>query len=212
MGSTASKIFIGISIVGIAEAFYHAWLENAFSTNVFNVNYSQLAALFGIPYWMFGVVWFPLIFLVALWATRFGSCGLKQNLLILLTVGNVFTAYMWYLDVEVVRSYHPLYLVLYFTNYALTGLVAFQNRSSDVMHGYVYGTITGGVVGLLFGPYGVAACGIAGGMFGAVRNYFMPKSSLKPISAGSYLEEEKKALEQRLREIESRMNKGESSK
>lgn len=212
MGATVSRVFIGISILGIAEAFYHAWLEKAFSTNVFDINYSQLAALFGVPYWIFGLVWFPLIFLIALWATRFGNSLLKQSMLILLTVGNVFTAYMWYLDVEVVKSYHPLYIALYMTNYALTGLVVYQNRSSDVMHGYVYGTITGGVVGLLFGPYGVAACGIAGGMFGAVRNYFMPKSSLKPVPAGSYLEEEKKALEQRLREIESRINDQETAK
>lgn len=212
MGSSSSKVFIGIAILGIAEAFYHARLESAFSTNIFSVDYSQLAALFGIPYWIFGLVWFPLILLVALWATRFGNSELKQSLLILLTIGNVFTAYMWYLDVEVVKSYHPLYIALYATNYALTGLVVYQNRPSDVMHGYVYGTLTGGVVGLLFGPYGVAACGIAGGIFGAIRNYLMPRSSLKPVPAGSYLEEEKKALERRLKEIESRINQQESSK
>ena len=76
------------------------------------------------------------------------------------------------------------------------------------MHGYVYGTATGAVVGLLFGPYGVAACGIAGGMFGAVRNFVVPKKELAPDSRQAekaHLQEEKMALEMRLKEIEARL-------
>jgi len=59
----------------------------------------------------------------------------------------------------------------------------FQNWSSDVMHGFVYGTVTGAVIGLLFGPYGVAACGIGGGIFGAIRNYVMPVVSKQTLGA-----------------------------
>ena len=81
--------------------------------------------------------------------------------------------------VVVVNALNPLYIALYMINYTLTGLVVIQNWSSDVMHGYVYGTFTGAAVGLLFGPYGVAACGIGGGIFGALRNYVMPKE--KPV-------------------------------
>jgi hypothetical protein len=43
------------------------------------------------PYWVFGVVWFPLVFAVALWMTRFAKVGLKKEMLVLLTVGNIFT-------------------------------------------------------------------------------------------------------------------------
>ena len=212
MQRLASKIFIGLSAVGIGEAFYHAWLEKAFTTNIFAVHYSEFAAIFGIPYWLFGIVWFPLILVVGLWATGIGRNKLNVNLLAILTVGNVFTGYLWYLDIEVVKSLHLLYVALYATNYALTGLVVVQNwASSDIMQGYVYGTATGAVIGLLFGPYGVAACGIAGGMFGAVRNYVMPKEPrevVQPEREGKkYLEEERAELEKRLKEIEERLSK-----
>jgi hypothetical protein len=210
MKTIASKAFTAVTIVGIGEAVYHAWLEKAFSTNIFVVKYSTLGALFGIPYWIFGLVWFPLVFVVSIWATKAARLRLGQSLLVLLTVGNVFTGYMWYLDVEVVRAYHPLYIALYATNYLLTALVVVDNWKSDIMHGYVYGTATGAVVGLLFGLYGVAACGIAGGMFGALRNYILPKTKLAPApteSKKAYLEDEKTALEKRLKEIESKLEK-----
>ncbi len=203
-----SKVFVAVSFVGILEAFYHASLENAFTTNLFKVHFSPLASFYGVPYWLFGVVWFPLIFLVAIWTTGLGHRNLTLGLLILLTIGNVFTGYLWYLDIIVVKAYAPLYVALYATNYALTGLVVIQNRSSDIMHGYVYGTATGAVIGLLFGPYGVAACGITGGVFGAVRNFVVPNKAPAPDSrqiAKEELEEERMALEARLKEIESRL-------
>ena len=123
---------------------------------------------------------------------------LHQKVLVLLTIGNVFTAYLWYLDVFVVRAFAPLNIALYATNYALTGLVVIPNWSSDIVHGYAYGTVTGAVIGLLFGLYGVAACGIAGGEFGAVRNFAMPNeapSSNSQRMPKDYLQEEKIALE-----------------
>ncbi len=206
--SILSKTFIILSFIGIVEAFYHASLENAFTTNIFMVHYSPFASFSGVPYWLFGVIWFPLIFLVGLWTTRLGRRSLRLELLVLLTIGNVFTAYLWYLDIFVVESYTLLYIALYATNYALTGLVAIENWSSDIVHGYVYGTATGAVVGLLFGPYGVAACGIAGGMFGAVRNFILPKKELAPDSRQAektQLEEEKMALEMRLKKIEAKL-------
>jgi hypothetical protein len=208
MQGITSKVFLVLSFIGIIEAIYHAWLENAFTTNIFTVHYSTFASLFGVPYWLFGVVWFPLIFLVGLWTTRLGHGSLRMELLILLTVGNVFTAYLWYLDIMLVRAYTPLYIALYATNYALTGLIVVQNWSSDIMHGYVYGTATGAVIGLLFGPYGVAAVGIAGGVFGAVRNFIMPKERPARNSqqiARDHLQEEKMALERRLKEIDAKL-------
>jgi len=92
----------------------------------------------------------------------------------LLTVGNLFTGYLWYLDFEVIKAFTVVYAALYATNYVLTGLVVVANWSSERMRGFAYGTVTGAVVGILFGPYGIAACAIGGGIFGALRNYVIP--------------------------------------
>ena len=166
--------FLVVAALGIVGAFYHAWNENAFTTNYSVVSFSPYASLLGIPYWVFGVVWFPLVFVVVLWTSKLGRAGLSKELLILLTVGNLFTGYLWYLDFLVVKAFTILYAALYATNYVLTALVVIENWPHDLMKGYAYGTITGAVVGILFGPYGIAACAIGGGIFGALRNYAMP--------------------------------------
>lgn len=180
MTTNASKAFITLSTLGIAAALYHAWSEGAFTANFPMVGYAPFASFFGVPWWVFGVIWFPLILAVGLWTTGLGRAGLRKELLILLTIGNVFTGYLWYLDIVVIGAFTFVYVALYAINYALTGLVVFQNWSSDVMHGFVYGTVTGAIIGLLFGPYGVAACGIGGGIFGAIRNYVMPVKPTPP--------------------------------
>ncbi len=172
--SGLSALFLGLTAVGVGEAFYHAWSENAFTTNWSLVHFSPMGAFFGIPYWVFGIVWFPLLLIVGLWETGAGRSRLGGWLLVLLTVGNLFTAWLWYLDLIVIGSYTVVYVALYGTNYLLTALVVLDNRKSDVMRGYAYGTLTGAIIGLLFGPYGVAVVGIGGGIFGALRNYAIP--------------------------------------
>lgn len=161
--------------MGVAAALYHAWSEKAFVTNFLSVRFAPLASFFGVPYWLFGVIWFPLILVTGIFVTRMGSSPLKKDILILLTLGNIFTGYLWYLDILVVKAYNPEYIILYATNYALTGLVVYQNWSNDIVHGFAYGTVIGAVIGLLFGPFGVVACGIAGGVLGATRNCTMPE-------------------------------------
>jgi len=177
-----SKPFIIVAIIGIVEAVYHAWAEGAFVTNYALVSFSPYASFFGIPYWVFGLVWFPLVLIVSLWTTRMGRLGLSKELLILLTIGNVFTGYLWYLDLIIIKSFTAVYVALYATNYILTAFVVIDGWSSDVMRGYAYGTITGAIVGLLFGPYGIAVCGIGGGIFGALRNFVMPAPQSKSAS------------------------------
>jgi uncharacterized membrane protein len=180
-----SKPFIGVASLGVVGAVYHAWAEGAFSTNYSQVTFSSYASFFGIPYWVFGVVWFPLVLILSLWMTKMGRLELPVSLIVLLTVGNVFTGYLWYLDLIIVKAYTAVYVLLYCANYALTALVVVENRSNDMMRGYSYGTLTGAIVGLLFGPYGVAVCGIGGGIFGALRNYFMPVEIPTGVSKGS---------------------------
>jgi uncharacterized membrane protein len=171
----ASLAFIFLSAVGVAEAFYHAWLENAFATNVSLVNYSSYASFFGVPYWVSGVVWFPLVLVIGLWTTHFGHTNLKKELLIILSFGNVFTIYLWFLDLIIIGVFTAVYVGLYVTNYALTGLVVAQNWSSAEMRDFFTGTIIGMVIGVFFGPFGVAAFGIAGGIVGAVGSYTSTK-------------------------------------
>ena len=108
MTTNASKAFIALSVVGIAAALYHAWSEGAFTINFFVVSYAPFASFFGVPYWVFGLVWFPLILAVGLWTTGLSSAGLRKELLILLTIGNVFTGYLWYLDLVVIGAFTPV--------------------------------------------------------------------------------------------------------
>lgn len=167
----ASQAFLFLSAVGVVEAFYHSWQENAFTTNWFNVTFSGYASLYGVPYWAFGIVWFPLILVVGLWATRAGTLGVPPWLLVLLTVGNLFTGYLWYLDLFVVNAITPTYVGLYLTNYALTGAVVVQNWPRREMRNFAVGTVLGVVVGAFFGAFGAAVLGISGGIFGAVGGY-----------------------------------------
>jgi uncharacterized membrane protein len=170
-----SLAFIFLSAVGVAEAFYHAWLENAFSTNGALVNYSSYASFFGVPYWLFGVVWFPLVLVIGLLTTHFGHTHLRKELLIILSFGNVFTAYLWFVDLLIIGVFTAAYVGLYVTNYALTGLVVAQNWSSNEIRDFFTGTIIGMVIGVFFGPFGVAAFGIGGGIVGAVGAYTSTK-------------------------------------
>ena len=167
----ASLAFIFLSAIGVAEAFYHAWLENAFTTNLSLVTYAPYGSFFGIPYWIFGVVWFPLVLVIALWVTRVGRKELRKELLIVLSVGNLFTVYLWWVDLLIIGTFTAAYVGLYVTNYALTGLVVAQNWSSRAMQDFVTGTIIGMVIGVFFGAFGVAVFGIGGGIVGAVGSY-----------------------------------------
>ncbi len=170
-----SQLFVFFSGVGVVEAFYHAYLENAFTTDWANVSFSPSASFFGVPYWVFGAVWFPIIFVVGLWSTRLGRNELGRNMLILMTVGNVFTGYLWYVDLVIVGSFTAAYVGLYVTNYALTGLVVLANRSREEMREFTAGTIVGMLVGVFFGAFGVAFLGLLGGILGAIGGYTSTK-------------------------------------
>ena len=171
----SSLAFIFLSAIGVAEALDHASLENAFTTRVSLVSYSPYASFFGVPYWVFGLVWFPLVLVIGLWTTHFGHTNLRKELLILLSIGNVFTAYLWFLDLLIIGVFTAAYVGLYVTNYALTGLVVAQNWSSNEMRDFFMGTVIGMVIGVFFGPLGVAAFGIGGGIVGAVGAYMSEK-------------------------------------
>jgi len=167
----ASIAFILLAMVGVGEALYHAWQENAFTTNWFTVSFAPYASFHGIPYWVFGLIWFPLALIIGLWATHYGRAALPGVLLILLSLGNAFTAYLWYLDLNIIGSVTPAYVGLYVTNYALTGLVVLQNWRDRAMQEFTAGTGIGLVAGVFFGGLGMVLFGIIGGFFGAIGGY-----------------------------------------
>ncbi len=167
----APPVFLFLSAVGVAEAFYHAWQENAFTTNWANVDFSSYASLLGVPYWVFGLVWFPLILLVGLVTTGYGRSTLGGKLLALLTVGNLFTGYLWFLDLVVINSVNPTYMGLYLTNYMLTGVVVAENWQRREMRDFTVWTVIGLAGGAFFGAFGAAALGIAGGIVGGGAGY-----------------------------------------
>ena len=167
----SAPIFVLLSAIGVFEAFYHAWLENAFTTAWSSVPFAPYASFFGLPDWAFGVVWIPLVLVAGAWWTRLGRAPLPSRLLILLTVGNLFTGYLWFVDLLVIQSFNAAYVGLYATNYALTGLVVAENWSRSSMRDFAAGTALGMVVGVFFGAFGAALLGIAGGIFGAVSGY-----------------------------------------
>jgi uncharacterized membrane protein len=139
--SRSSQIFTILSAAGIVDAVYHAYTEftahftcNINSTfncgNVFSTGHTHI---FGIPFWVLGVVWFPACLILGLVTSQ--KFGNKRDLngivlLLFLMIGNLFTVYLWYLDLAIiypaVKSICEVCVSLYCINYALTGVAAYQ--------------------------------------------------------------------------------------
>jgi uncharacterized membrane protein len=121
------KLIFSIICAGaIADTIFlaHEYLAqnfNACSPNDFfscsTVANSGYTSLFGVPFWVMGLAWFPLILLVGLFLNR-------EILFLLLMVGNLFTIYLWYLELGVIHAICPLCVSLYAFNYVLTAIVA----------------------------------------------------------------------------------------
>jgi len=121
------KLILSIIFAGaIADNIFlaHEYLTqnfNACSPNAFFscavVASSGLTSLFGMPFWAMGLAWFPLILLVGLFLN-------KEILFLLLMVGNLFTIYLWYLELGMIHAICPLCVSLYAFNYVLTAFVA----------------------------------------------------------------------------------------
>jgi uncharacterized membrane protein len=131
--------FVAVAIIGIATAIYHAYDEIVnYSTPVsqkcsINAQISCQAVFsfshpFGIPLYVFGIVWFPLVMVVALLMRPKIN---RTYMILLLTIGNLFTLYLWYFDIFVVypavHAFCPVCLSMYFMNYVLTILAALSS-------------------------------------------------------------------------------------
>jgi len=129
LAQTTYKIYIGFALLGILDAIYHAYSEltqvftgcnltvHISCGSVFQFGYTTIS---GVPFWIFGVVWFPLMLILGLilWNRS------KLLLIPILFIGNMFTIYLWYLDLAViwpaVHAICPVCVSLYIINYLMT--------------------------------------------------------------------------------------------
>jgi uncharacterized membrane protein len=138
-----SKAFIALSVMGIAVAVYHGYGELTFSVNhlssctfshtfscagVFGSGYTTV---FGIEFWVYGVVWFPVCLVVGLWAIRKYGSPVRSFLVPFLMIGNIFTLYPWDIEIRLLGGVYCLVCVsLYCINYLLT-FVALTAKSTE---------------------------------------------------------------------------------
>jgi uncharacterized membrane protein len=130
-----SAAYLIIAGAGIGLALYVAYdyLTQHFTSCYINsfVNCGRVYAsghtsLFGIQFWETGLVWFPLAFAIGLVTSRQAKTLVNSEILLpLLMLGNVFTLYLWYLELAVIHEVCPLCVGLYALNYALTAIVLY---------------------------------------------------------------------------------------
>jgi len=134
-----SKAFLGLAAIGIPDAVYHAYGEiTAYSTSlgnacdinnlfscskVFASGYTKFPpGSFGISLWVYVVVWFPLMLILGYWFVRKGGSLRIEVMVPLLMVGNVFTLYLWYLELVKIGALCPVCISLYTLNYLMTAI------------------------------------------------------------------------------------------
>ena len=131
-----SKLFVIIAAIGIADAIYTAYEYATASFGSCYVNSkincggvfaSGHTSIVGIPFYVFGLIWFSLLLILVLYFTHWTRLRLRADILLpLLMIGNIFTVYLWYLELAVIGIICPLCLSLYIVNYALTGLTIYE--------------------------------------------------------------------------------------
>ena len=136
MENLLSKIFIILSAIGVIGAILTA-IEytskgpgnctiNPIFTCVNNKN-SPYSKIDGIPLWVAGLIWFPLLLVLALYLTKGGTWSLRDDIFLpILLVGDIFTLYLWYVELFITHGICPYCLSLYLVNYALTGLIIYD--------------------------------------------------------------------------------------
>jgi uncharacterized membrane protein len=128
-----SVTYLVVAAAGVGTAIYvaHDYLTQNFTSCYINsvvncrgVYQSGHTSLFGVPFYVTGLVWFPLAFAIGLVTSKLGKVPLNTEVLLpLLMLGNIFTVYLWYLELLVIHAVCPLCVSLYAVNYALTVIV-----------------------------------------------------------------------------------------
>jgi uncharacterized membrane protein len=129
---------ISLSALGIIVAIILAYEYVTADFTVCNINSffscgavasSPYSKLFGIPMYVFGLVWFPLIFTLSLAYSSFGKKEINVMVLLpLLLLGDVFTIYLWFDQLALIGKLCPFCITLYIINYILTVFVILSMR------------------------------------------------------------------------------------
>jgi len=138
-----SRAFIALSVMGIAVAVYHGYGELTFSISHLSsctfshtiscagVFASGYTTVFGIEFWVYGVVWFPVCLLVGRWAIRKYGSPVRSVMVPFLMIGNIFTLYPWDIEIRLLGGVYCLVCIsLYCINYLMT-FVALTAKSSE---------------------------------------------------------------------------------
>ncbi len=90
---------------------------------------SPYSKFFGIPMYIFGLIWFPLLFIISSAYSGFARKELNAYVLVpLLLLGDIFTIYLWYEQLVLIGKLCPYCVSLYFVNYILTVLALLSLR------------------------------------------------------------------------------------
>jgi uncharacterized membrane protein len=132
----SAKIYLILSIAGLVDALYHAYdeiTENFGQCNLSptiscqGVFESGHTSIFGIPFFVLGLVWFPLAIIVGLYAfSRGGSDSTFSGKILVpfLLIGDIFTLYLWYVELGIIHVVCPVCVSIYVINYLMTILTA----------------------------------------------------------------------------------------
>ncbi len=147
-----SKSFVARASVGILIAIYHGYDEvtnySAPGTTVCNINsffscgsvfssgYTTFPQHGGLSLFVYGLIWFPLMLALGFWFTR-SRGGVNGVVMVpILMVGNIFTIYLWYLELGVIHALCPVCVTLYVLNYLMTAIcIAIALRVDRVASG-----------------------------------------------------------------------------
>ncbi len=129
-----SKVFLALSAIGIPVSIYHAYdeitnyssglskscnISNFIScTKVFDSGYTKFL---GLSLWVYGIVWFPFILALGYWLAKSGTINGLVMVPVLL-VGDIFTIYLWYLELDKIHAICPVCVSLYVLNYVMTAV------------------------------------------------------------------------------------------
>ena len=125
--------FLVLSVAGTGVADYTAYeyITQDFTSCTINQQFScggvfqsGHTSIFGIQFYILGLVWFPLLLVVGLYTSRMAKRPVNAEILLpILMTGNIFTIYLWYLELAIIHVICPLCVSNYAVNYALTIIV-----------------------------------------------------------------------------------------
>ena len=148
---SAAYLVVAASGIGLAIYVTNEYLTQNFTSCNINqflscggVYQSGHTSLFGIPFYLMGLIWFSLLLAIGLWTSQFGKKPVNSEILLpILMIGNVFTGYLWYLELAVIHIICPLCVSLYVVNYVLTIIVVVRLfREPDISEHEAEGEVT----------------------------------------------------------------------